>query len=98
MVLSAYPILANDNQNMLQSGVEVNNIQNMNPMDKFINVPHKNNGVFIKETSLINFTNLTADEKILVIYEQLMSMRKIIDNLMIIIVILLFILFNKKKY
>lgn len=92
MVLTAYPVLASDNQSMLSSGTQANSTQPINPANSFNTKPQQS-----QSGLLVHFTRLTTDEKLMVIYEQLIFSQKTVQNLLIIIAILLFILFNKKS-
>lgn len=99
MVLTAYPIVASDNQNTVSSGIETNSTQYINPGSKFNTIPQQfqERGLFMKDTFALSFMKLTTDEKLIVMYEQFISTQKMIQNLLIIIAILLFVIFNRKS-
>lgn len=99
MVLTAYPIIASDTQNMLSSGIEANTKQSINPGNRFNIIPQKfeERGLFMKDTLSISFMRLSTDEKLIIMFEKLIYTQNMIQNLFIIIGILLFVIFKTKS-
>lgn len=93
MVLSAYPILSDENK--LTSSLQINNTP-MSLSSTNVTQKNSNKSLFMKQMLMTSFMELSSDEKIMAIYEQLLQTQRTVQNLLIIIGILLFLLFNKK--